>query len=221
MNANNATLQKNQDIALTTSICVKNLGVTDFAQVCHDMQAFTANRDDTTQDEIWITQHPPVYSLGLNRKNTRLPWREDIPVINCDRGGKITYHGPGQLIMYVLLDLTRYQLTIRQLVTMLEHAVIELLAEHGVTSEAKKDAPGVYVKEAKIASLGLRMKKNYCYHGLSLNVDMDLTPFDSIDPCGYQGLAVTQMRDLGIVDSIQSVSDRLIAHFQSALMHRM
>lgn len=221
MNANVATLLTNQTIDLIASIMVKTLGITDFAQVCHDMQTFTASRDHTTPDEIWITQHPPVYSLGLNRKNTRLPWREDIPVINCDRGGKITYHGPGQLIMYVLLDLTRYQLTIRQLVTMLEHAVIALLAEHGVISEAKKDAPGVYVNEAKIASLGLRMKKNYCYHGLSLNVDMDLTPFQSIDPCGYEGLAVTQMRDLGIGDSIDNLAKRLIIHFQSALMQHL
>jgi lipoyl(octanoyl) transferase len=201
----------------TPPIIIKHLGLTNFSDTCDQMQAFTAARTADTADEIWLTEHSPVYSLGLNRKNVRLPIRDDIPVVNCDRGGKITYHGPGQIVMYVLLDLARYGLNIRQLVSMLEDAVITTLSQHGVSAEAKKDAPGVYVNEAKIASLGLRMKKNYCYHGLSLNLNMDLTPFKAIDPCGYAGLAVSKMADLGIDQSFEAVSNQLVTLFQAQL----
>lgn len=197
---------------------IKYLGSTDFSTTCKAMQAFTASRDAQTPDEIWVTQHPPVYSLGLNRKNTRMPSRSDIPVIECDRGGKITYHGPGQLIVYVLLDLQRYGLTIRQLVTVMESAVITLLGHYGIQAIAQKDAPGVYVDGAKIASLGLRMKQHYCYHGLSLNVDMDLSPFSAIDPCGYANLPVTKMAALGITDDQATVVAGLLAEMQAQLM---
>lgn len=192
------------------NIKIQQLAQTDFAETCALMQAFTAGRKEETPDELWVTEHQPVYSLGLNRKNTALPLRHDIPVVHCDRGGKITYHGPGQLIIYGLLDLSRYGFTIRDWVTVLEQSVISLLAEYGVEAVAKKSAPGVYVDGAKIASLGLRMKRNYCYHGLSLNVAMDLTPFDAIDPCGYANLPITQMRDLGIEVTMSEVSARLL-----------
>ena len=166
---------------------LRHLGLTDFEMTWHEMQRFTAKRTIDTPDELWVTEHSPVYTLGLNRKTVRLPIRNDIPLVNTDRGGKITYHGPGQLIIYVLLDLKRHNLSIRKLVSLLENAVIELLADYGQLAAAKTDAPGVYVQDAKIASLGLRIKHNCCYHGLSLNVNMDLKPFEAIDPCGYAG----------------------------------
>jgi lipoyl(octanoyl) transferase len=179
------------------------------------MQSFNANRIADTPDELWLTEHQPVYSLGLNRRQVRLPQRDDIPTVLTDRGGKITYHGPGQIVVYILADLQRRHLNIRTLVSLLENTVIELLAEHGVDAVAKKDAPGVYVQlndgqEAKIASLGLRVKNNCCYHGLSLNVDMDLSPFAAIDPCGYAGLKITQTKDLGIAADIQTLNEQLL-----------
>lgn len=179
------------------------------------MQHFNAGRSSGTADELWLTEHPPVYTLGLNRKQVRSPARNDIAVIPTDRGGKITYHGPGQVIIYVMLDLTKYSLNIRSLVSVLEDTVIELLADYGVKATAKKDAPGVYVQlkdsqEAKIASLGLRIKNNCCYHGLSLNVNMDLSPFEAIDPCGYAGLKVTQTKDLGIEADTHTIGELLL-----------
>ena len=203
-----------------TPIKVQYLGLTDFAKVCERMQAFTQMRTEDTPDEIWLTEHYPVYSFGLNKKNVRQPWRNDIPIVHCDRGGKITYHGQGQVIMYVLLDLNRYELTIRQLVSLLENSVIEILKIHGIQAESKIDAPGVYVDEAKIAALGLRMKKNYCYHGLSLNVNMELSPFSYIDPCGYAGLKTTQLIDLGVQKSCEEVAEQLVSIFQSKLLSR-
>ncbi len=202
------------------SIIVRHLGLTDFAEICAAMQKFTAERTAATSDEIWLTEHYPVYSFGLNKKNVRSPWRDDIPVVDCDRGGKITYHGPGQIIMYVLLDLKRHGLNIRQLVSLLEQSVIDILQTHGIQAEAKKDAPGVYVNEAKIAALGLRVKKDYCYHGLSLNVNMDLMPFSFIDPCGYAGLQTTQLKDLGVQKNCDEVATQLVSTFQTKLLSR-
>lgn len=196
-------------------IVIRRLGLTAFESTCEAMQSFNANRTADTPDELWLTEHPPVYSLGLNRRQVRLPQRDDIPTVLTDRGGKITYHGPGQVVVYVLADLRRRHLNIRTLVSLLENTVIELLAEHGVEAVAKKEAPGVYVRlndgqEAKIASLGLRVKNNCCYHGLSLNVEMDLSPFEAIDPCGYAGLKVTQTKDLGIAANMQAISEQLL-----------
>lgn len=196
------------------TLIVRHLGLTNFEATCLAMQNFTLERSISTPDELWLTEHEPVYTLGLNRKHVRLPTRHDIPIINTDRGGKITYHGPGQIIIYALLDLTRYRLNIRSLVTLLENTVIELLATEGIIASANIDAPGVYVASKdfpseKIASLGLRIKNNCCYHGLSLNVDMDLTPFEAIDPCGYTGLKVTQTKNLGIKTSMQSMGELL------------
>jgi lipoyl(octanoyl) transferase len=191
-------------------IIVKRLGVTDFETTWRDMQKFTAERTETTADELWLTEHPAVYTLGLNRKSVRLPASNNIPVVLTDRGGKITYHGPGQVIIYVLLDLKRNHLNIRSLVSLLENAVIGVLADHQISAVARADAPGVYVNDAKIAALGLRIKNNCCYHGLSFNVNMDLTPFKSIDPCGYVGLEVTQTKDLGITANVQQISELLL-----------
>jgi len=200
------------------TLLVKELGETDYLTTWQAMQAFTAKRNTTTPDEIWLTEHPSVYTLGLNKKDLHPPSRDDIPLVESDRGGKITYHGPGQTIVYLLLDLKRRGLKVRQLVSLLESAVINLLAEFDIKAEAKRDAPGVYVDGRKIASLGLRLKNGYCYHGLSLNVDMDLAPFSAIDPCGYKGLEVTRLRDLGILETSSVLSQKLLHHLQLGLM---
>jgi lipoyl(octanoyl) transferase len=158
------------------------------------MKNFTAKRDKSTQDEIWITEHDAIYTLGLNRKDFNQPLRADIPVLHVDRGGKITYHGRGQLIIYPLIDLERYHLTIRSFVTLIEKSVINFLSLRDIKASAKIEAPGVYIENKKIASLGLRIKNHASYHGLSLNIDMDLTPFEAIDPCGYKNLQMTQLK---------------------------
>ncbi len=191
-------------------LTIRRLGRTDYEPVWHAMQAFTAARTEDTMDELWVTEHPPIYTLGLNRRDVRLPARDDIQLMLVDRGGKITYHGPGQVVIYLLLDLNRKGLKVRQLVSAMENAIIELLAAHDIDASGLPHAPGVYVAGRKIASLGLRLKKNHCYHGLALNVAMDLAPFDAIDPCGYRGLQVTQLADLGIDMSLPAVADALL-----------
>jgi lipoyl(octanoyl) transferase len=183
---------------LSLNTVIRHLGRTEFETTWRAMQYFTTNRHAKTPDEIWLTEHSPVYTLGLNRKDVRMPSRDDIHVVNTDRGGKITYHGPGQSIIYVLIDLKRKGINVRQLVSAMENSVVALLQEANIDAASKTDAPGVYVQEKKIASVGLRLKKECCYHGLSLNVDMDLSPFSAIDPCGYQGLEVTQLKALGV-----------------------
>jgi lipoyl(octanoyl) transferase len=197
-------------MTLKQPFLIRQLGLTDFETTWLAMQKFTAKRTENTPDELWLTEHSAVYTLGLNRKNVRLPIRDDIPLVHTDRGGKITYHGPGQLIIYVLLDLKRRNLNIRKLVSLLENSVIELLDSLDRKAVTKADAPGVYVEGAKIASLGLRIKNNCCYHGLSLNINMDLTPFQAIDPCGYIGLEVTQTKDLSITENLQTISNLLL-----------
>ena len=189
------------------------------------MQEFTAKRTSQTPDELWVTEHPPVYTLGLNRKDVRMPSRNDIPVVNTDRGGKITYHGPGQLVVYCLIDLKRKGLNVRQLVSAIENSIIQLLAEFNIAAEARADAPGVYVadkkngKAKKIASVGLRLKNQSCYHGLSFNVNMDLSPFNAIDPCGYQGLEVTQTKDLGMDLSLSDIAGKLLPYLGHQLKY--
>jgi len=197
-------------MTLQQPLLIRQLGLTDFETIWHAMQKFTVDRTANTPDELWLTEHSAVYTLGLNRKNVRLPVRNDIPVVHTDRGGKITYHGPGQLIIYALIDLKRGNLNIRKLVSLLENSVIELLNNFGKQATSKPDAPGVYIEEDKIAALGLRIKNNYCYHGLSLNINMDLSPFDAIDPCGYVGLKVTQTKKLGINASLETISELLV-----------
>lgn len=201
-------------------IITRRLGLTDYQTTLQAMQAFTAIRSNQTPDEIWLTEHAAVYTLGLNRKNVRLP-KNDIPVILVDRGGKITYHGLGQVVIYLLVDLKRRNLNVRQLVNLMEASIIELLAQFNVAAVAKADAPGVYVqhdgKHKKIASLGLRLKNNCCYHGLSLNVEMNLAPFAAIDPCGYVGLEVTQIKDLGIAKTPQQIGEDLLNRLEEKL----
>jgi lipoyl(octanoyl) transferase len=174
------------------------------------MQRFTQNRDTQTEDELWITEHPPVYTLGLNGKREHLLATGDIRIIHSDRGGQVTYHGPGQLIIYALLDIKRLNLSIRPLVTLLEQAMILALAEYGITATAKADAPGVYVEHKKIGSIGLRIKRNCSYHGLSINNQMNLSPFDHINTCGYSGLEVTQLADLGVTISNAELAHHII-----------
>lgn len=188
---------------------IRYLGLTDYQATLSAMQAFTASRTASTPDELWLTEHEAVYTLGLNRKQVRLP-SNDIPVVLVDRGGKITYHGRGQVVIYCLIDLARRHLNVRQLVNLLEASLLELLAAYHIDAHAKADAPGVYVNQQKIASLGLRLKNQCCYHGLSLNVDMDLTPFLAIDPCGYAGLSMTQTKDLGIKATPEVLGQQLL-----------
>jgi len=194
-------------------VVIRQLGFTDYIETWHAMQIFTHNRIKNTPDEIWITEHQPVYTLGLNRKGVSLPRRLDIPLIETDRGGKITYHGPGQIIIYLLLNINRIRMTVSQLVFYMESTLISLLATYGILAQRIKDAPGVYVNNKKIASLGLRVKNGCCYHGISLNVDMDIAPFSAINPCGYEGLEMTQMRDLGVVASVSDLRLHLGAIF--------
>lgn len=174
------------------------------------MQDFTAARTPDTPDEIWLAQHPPVYTVGLNGKPEHLPQDSPIPLVKIDRGGQITYHCPGQLVVYLMLDLKRMGIGVRQLVQHMEQAVIDLLAEYGVAADRKKNAPGVYVAGKKIAALGLRIKRGCSYHGLSLNIDMELGPFYAINPCGYPGMEVTQTRELGISDSVNLLGEKLV-----------
>ena len=176
------------------AIRVKYLGLTPYESTWHEMKNFTFKRNESTPDEIWITEHEAIYTLGLNRKDFKAPLRDDIPVLHVDRGGKITYHGRGQLIIYPLIDLERYHLTIRSFVTLIEKSIVNFLSRRDIKASAKIEAPGVYIGNKKIASLGLRIKNHASYHGLSLNIDMDLSPFEAIDPCGYKNLQMTQLK---------------------------
>jgi len=174
------------------------------------MREFTETRDAETADEIWLVEHPPVYTLGRNGDPAHILASTDIPVVESDRGGQVTYHGPGQLVAYILFDLNRLGIGVRSLVTGLENAVIATLSQYGIKAEARRDAPGVYVSAKKIASLGLRIRKGCSYHGLSLNVDMDLSPFAAINPCGYAGLEVTRLADLGVEAKTMEVAVALV-----------
>ncbi len=175
------------------------------------MKAFTVARSPTTADEVWLLEHRPIYTYGVAGRFEHLPETDrGIPVLKVDRGGQVTYHGPGQLVVYVLMDLHRYGFAVRGLVRALEQAVIDLMLEFGIFALRREDAPGVYVDGAKIAALGLRIRRGCSYHGLSLNVNMDLTPFRAIDPCGHVGLEVTQLRDLGVQAPIEDIGERLV-----------
>lgn len=183
------------------AVTVRELGLVDYPPAWQAMQDFTNTRGPGSEDEIWFLQHPPVFTQGQAGKAEHLLFPGDIPVVQADRGGQVTYHGPGQLVVYLLLDVRRLGIGVRELVSLIEQSLIALLASYGVQAQAKPDAPGVYVEGAKIASLGLRIRHGRSFHGLALNVDMDLGPFRRINPCGYAGLAMTQLRDLiGPVD---------------------
>ncbi|WP_114648879.1 lipoyl(octanoyl) transferase LipB [Pseudothauera hydrothermalis] len=199
---------------------VKRLGRVDYLPVWEAMRRFTATRTETTADEIWLLEHPPVYTLGqAGRPEHLLPAGRDagIPLVHIDRGGQITYHGPGQLVTYLLIDLPRRRLKVRALVYLMEQALIDCLADYDIAAARKAGAPGVYVDGAKIAALGLRVKNGCSYHGLALNVDVDLAPFSWINPCGYEGLATARLRDFGVADDLAAVGDRLLGHLQRLL----
>ncbi len=196
---------------------IKHLGLTEYETVWQSMKRFTAERDAETGDELWITEHFPVYTQGLNGRQENLLSTSDIPVVQVDRGGQVTYHGPGQLVIYCLLDLNRLGIGIRQLVTDIENAIINLLKTYNVIAYAKKEAPGVYIGQSKIAALGLRIRKGCCYHGLSLNLDMDLQPFSGINPCGFKGLKVTRLVDHVKNFSTEQVADQLCSHLISGM----
>ncbi len=192
------------------AVDIRVLGRVDYEPTWRAMQSFTAQRTEATSDELWQLEHPPIYTVGIAGRREHLPQGpSDVSVVHVDRGGQITYHGPGQAIVYALIDLQRLRLGVRAFVRLLEQAVIDLLAQHGVRGEGRTDAPGVYVEGAKIAALGLRIRRGCSYHGIAFNVDMDLEPFRRIDPCGYPGLAVTQARDLGIGASAESLGRML------------
>ncbi len=177
---------------------IKQLGLQDYQQVWQDMQQFTDSRTPGCKDQLWIVEHPPVFTLGLNGKHEHILQATDIPIVETDRGGQVTYHGPGQLVIYVLANIKRLGQGPRQLVSHLEQAMIDTLAQYGVLAQAQLQAPGAYVADKKIGSVGLRIRNGCCYHGLSLNNDMDLSPFQAINPCGYAGLQVTQLADQGV-----------------------
>ena len=191
-------------------IRVRRLGETDFSATWRAMQRFTAERNPATPDELWLTAHSPVFTQGQGGKPEHLLRDIGIPIVKIDRGGQITYHGPGQAVAYVLVDLARRGLKVRELVSRIEQAVIDLLAAYGLRGERVSGAPGVYVGGAKIAALGLRVKNGCCYHGVALNVDMELAPFSAINPCGYPGLKVTRLRDLGVAAGGGSAGFKLL-----------
>jgi lipoyl(octanoyl) transferase len=195
--------------AKSGSLLVRDLGYRDYVPVWRAMQAFTADRAADSGDELWLVEHPPVFTVGLNGKPEHLLSPGGIPIVQTDRGGQVTYHGPGQIVAYALLDMRRSGLGPRQLVTALEQGVIGLLAEYGIDAAGRREAPGVYVNGAKIAALGLRVRRGCCYHGLSLNVAMDLEPFTRINPCGYPGLPVTQLSELSNVGERGGLARRL------------
>ena len=196
------------------SLRVRELGLQAYEQVWQDMQKFTDQRSDTTLDELWLLQHPPVYTLGKNGKAEHILDPQNIPIVQSDRGGQVTYHGPGQIIVYTLLDLNRMKIGVRELVTRIENAVIGLLDDYGISGNARRDAPGVYVGDRKIAALGLRVRKGRSYHGLAFNTEMDLEPFSRINPCGYQGLEVTQLTELTSISDFKDVERQLLSHLR-------
>ena len=201
------------------SIDVKYLGVTSYESTWNEMKNFASKRNDSTQDEIWITEHEAIYTLGLKKKDFKQPLRKDIPVLAVDRGGKITYHGRGQLIIYPLIDLKRYHLNIRSFVTLIEKSIINFLSHRDIKASAKIEAPGVYIGNKKIASLGLRIKNQASYHGLSMNIDMDLSPFEAIDPCGYKDLQMTQLKTFTDSLSIKSIGLEIAKDIKQQLLN--
>ncbi len=191
---------------------IRSLGRKEYEPLWREMQDFTNSRDGETPDEIWFTEHPPVFTLGLNASREHLLAPGDIPVIQIDRGGQVTYHGPGQLMIYPLIDLKRARLGIRALVTALEQSVVDLARQYDIESSSRQDAPGVYVQGRKIASVGLRIRRSCSYHGMALNVDMDLEPFSRINTCGYTDLDVTDLRSLRVEENLSAVATDLEPH---------
>jgi lipoyl(octanoyl) transferase len=196
---------------------IRHLGRVDYESTWHAMQRLTAERTAASADEIWFLEHAPIFTLGMNASRAHLIAPGDIPVLQIDRGGQVTYHGPGQLVVYPLIDLKRARLGVRDLVSALENAVINYAAELGIRAHCRKSAPGVYVEERKLASLGIRIRRGSSYHGLALNVQMDLEPFGRIDPCGYPGLQMTQLGELGGPQCAELAAQGLQPHLMRAL----
>jgi lipoyl(octanoyl) transferase len=194
------------------SVIVRQLGRQSYEPIWHKMQSFTDTRDEHSLDEIWLVEHDPIFTQGQAGKPEHVLAPGNIPVLKVDRGGQVTYHGPGQQMMYVLFNLRRLNIGVRELVTWLEECIIDYLAELSITAYAKADAPGVYVNDAKVASLGLRVRRGCSFHGLALNVDMDMSPFLRINPCGYAGMNMVQTRDLNSLSNMKDVGDGLIRH---------
>lgn len=193
-------------------IVVRSLGLQEYEPLWRKMQSFTASRSASTADEIWFTEHPPVFTLGLNASREHLLAPGNIPVIQVDRGGQVTYHGPGQLMIYPLIDLQRARLGVRSIVTALEQTVVDLAADFGIDARSRSDAPGVYVQHKKIASVGLRVRRGSSYHGMALNIDLDLQPFSRINPCGFSDLEVTNLSSLGVSESLSKIQERVQQH---------
>ena len=196
---------------------IRHLGLAAYEPVWRAMQKFTDEREDDTCDEIWFVEHPPVFTLGLNAGREHLLAPGDIPVVQIDRGGQVTYHGPGQLMIYPLLNLRRLKLGVRDLVVALENAVIAYAAERGIEAAGSRHAPGVYVGATKLASIGLRIRRGACYHGMALNVSLDPEPFGRINVCGYKNLQVTRLADHGVNDAVQTVARDLTPHLKRHL----
>ena len=196
---------------------VRHLGLVEYEPTWRAMQRFTAQRDARTADEIWFLEHPPVFTLGVSASRAHLLSPGDIPVVQIDRGGQVTYHGPGQLVVYPLVDLARAMLGVREFVSALECAVIGLAADYGITAESRRDAPGVYVEGRKLASIGVRVRRGGSYHGLALNVALDLAPFSRINPCGYAGLQMTQLSELGGPREVSECARALEPHLRRTL----
>jgi len=199
------------------SMILKDLGLVDYQVTCDAMRTFTAQRDQFTQDELWLVEHAPVFTQGLNGKDEHVLDSGDIPVIRTDRGGQVTYHGPGQLIAYTLFDLKRLNIGVREMVSRIENSVITMLNDIGIKANARADAPGVYVDERKIAALGLRVKRGACYHGLSINISMDLAPFSFINPCGYKGMEVIDLKSLGYDMTMSQAKQQFISAFNAQM----
>ncbi len=195
-----------------SQLVIRELGRQVYEPVWHAMQEFTNERSDSTPDEIWFTEHESVFTLGLNSKPEHLLAPGDIPVVQIDRGGQVTYHGPGQLMIYPLIDLRRAGLSVRDLVTGLEQSVVDLTADYGIAAASRSDAPGVYIDGVKLASIGLRIRRGSSFHGMALNVDVDLEPFSRINPCGFKGLELTDLAGLGADNELATVRDKLLPH---------
>lgn len=201
-----------KETGATDSLIVRSLGRQEYEPLWRAMQRFTDQRDETSPDEIWFTEHPPIFTLGLNASREHLLAPGDIPVIQIDRGGQVTYHGPGQLMIYPLIDLKRAKIGVRDLVTALEQTIVDLAASFDLRAAARADAPGVYVAGRKLASVGLRVRRGASYHGMALNIDVDLAPFSRINPCGFSDLELTDLKRLGVCEPMRDIAERVLQH---------
>lgn len=202
---------------MNNTLVIRQLAQAEYTHVWHAMQKFTDERDKSSLDELWLVEHPPVFTQGQAGKEEHLLAPGEIPVVQVDRGGQVTYHGPGQQVIYVMIDLRRRKMGVRELVTLIENAIVNTLAEYDIAAYPRADAPGVYVDGKKVASLGLRIRKGCSFHGLSLNVNMDLSPFLRINPCGYNDLEIIQSADLNGPNTVEQAGEGLIKHLSALL----